>query len=83
MLCLVNVLWDQVLDVVFCVKGLDKCCSGNVVWIVFQVEFVKYEQDVVDVWFKVEDNVELIMDYVLISYGKVVDIVKLFIIESK
>ncbi|HEX7815525.1 type IV pilus secretin PilQ [Dyella sp.] len=74
---LVNVPWDQALDVVLRAKGLDKRRNGNVIWIAPQQELAKYEQDVADARAKAEDNAELVTDYVPISYGKAQDIAKL------
>ena len=74
---LVNVPWDQALDVVLRAKGLDKRRNGNVIWIAPQAELAKYEQDVADARLKAEDNAELVTDYVPISYGKAQDIAKL------
>lgn len=74
---LVNVPWDQALDVVLRAKGLDKRRNGNVIWIAPQAELAKYEQDVADARLKAEDNSELVTDYVPISYGKAKDIAKL------
>ena len=42
---LINVPWDQALDIVLQAKGLDKRRSGNVVWVAPQAEIAKYEQD--------------------------------------
>ena len=42
---LMNVPWDQALDIVLQAKGLDKRRSGNVVWVAPQAEIAKYEQD--------------------------------------
>lgn len=80
---LVNVPWDQALDVVLRAKGLDKRRSGNVVWIAPQQELAKYEQDLADARIKAEDNAELETDYVPISYGKAADIAKLLTTGSK
>jgi type IV pilus assembly protein PilQ len=74
---LVNVPWDQALDVVLRAKGLDKRRNGNVVWIAPQQELASYEQNVAEARLKAEDNAELITDYVPISYGKAADIAKL------
>jgi type IV pilus assembly protein PilQ len=74
---LVNVPWDQALDVVLRAKGLDKRRNGNVIWIAPQAELAKYEQDVADARLKAEDNAELVTDYVPISYGKAQAIAKL------
>ncbi|WP_130619759.1 type IV pilus secretin PilQ [Dyella amyloliquefaciens] len=74
---LVNVPWDQALDVVLRAKSLDKRRNGNVIWIAPQDELAKYEQSIADARMKAEDNAELITDYVPISYGKAKDIAKL------
>ena len=74
---LVNVPWDQALDVVLRAKGLDKRRNGNVIWIAPQKELADYEQSVATARLKAEDNAELVTDYVPISYGKAKDIAKL------
>ncbi len=74
---LVNVPWDQALDVILRAKGLDKRRSGNIVWIAPQKELADYEQNVADARMKAEDNAELDTAYVPISYGKAEDIAKL------
>lgn len=74
---LVNVPWDQALDVVLRAKSLDKRRNGNVIWIAPQDELAKYEQSIADARMKAEDNAELVTDYVPISYGKAKDIAKL------
>ncbi|HET6553699.1 MAG TPA: type IV pilus secretin PilQ [Dyella sp.] len=74
---LVNVPWDQALDVVLRAKSLDKRRNGNVMWIAPQEELAKYEQSIADARMKAEDNAELVTDYVPISYGKAKDIAKL------
>lgn len=74
---LVNVPWDQALDVVLRAKSLDKRRNGNVIWIAPQKELADYEQSIADARLKAEDNAELVTDYVPISYGKAADIAKL------
>lgn len=74
---LVNVPWDQALDVILRAKSLDKRRNGNVVWVAPQAELAKYEQDVADAKLKAQDTAELVTDYVPISYGKASDIAKL------
>lgn len=74
---LVNVPWDQALDVILRAKSLDKRRNGNVVWVAPQAELAKYEQDVADAKLKAQDTAELVTDYVPISYGKAADIAKL------
>ena len=74
---LVNVPWDQALDVILRAKTLDKRRNGNVIWVAPQAELAKYEQDLADAKLKAEDSAELVTDYVPISYGKASDIAKL------
>jgi len=80
---LVNVPWDQALDVVLRAKGLDKRRNGNVIWIAPQAELAKYEEDLATARLKAEDNAELVTDYVPISYGKAADIAKLLTTGAK
>lgn len=74
---LVNVPWDQALDVILRAKSLDMRRNGNVVWVAPQAELAKYEQDLADAKLKAQDTAELVTDYVPISYGKATDIAKL------
>jgi type IV pilus assembly protein PilQ len=74
---LVNVPWDQALDVILRAKSLDKRRNGNVVWVAPQAELAKYEQDLADAKLKAQDTAELVTDYVPISYGKASEIAKL------
>lgn len=74
---LVNVPWDQALDVILRAKDLDKRRDGNVIWIAPQKELADYEQNVADARFKAQDTAPLITTYIPISYGKAADIAKL------
>lgn len=74
---LVNVPWDQALDVILRAKDLDKRRDGSVIWIAPQKELADYEQSLADARFKAEDTAPLITTYVPISYGKAQDIAKL------
>lgn len=74
---LVNVPWDQALDVILRAKGLDKRRDGNVIWIAPQGELAKYEQSVAEAKLKAQDTAELLTTYIPISYGKAADIAKL------
>ncbi|RUL74411.1 type IV pilus secretin family protein [Dyella choica] len=74
---LVNVPWDQALDVVLRAKDLDKRRDGNVIWIAPQKELADYEQSLADARFKAQDNAPLITTYIPISYGKAQEITKL------
>jgi type IV pilus assembly protein PilQ len=74
---LVNVPWDQALDVILRAKGLDKRRDGNVIWVAPQQELAKYEENVAEAKLKAQDTAELVSDYIPISYGKASDIAKL------
>lgn len=74
---LVNVPWDQALDVILRAKDLDKRRDGNVIWIAPQKELADYEQNVADARFKAQDVAPLVTTYIPISYGKAQDIAKL------
>ncbi len=80
---LINVPWDQALDIVLQAKGLDKRRSGNVVWIAPQAEIAKYEQDREDARIAIENRAEVVTEYVPISYGNAEDIAKLLTDEAK
>ncbi|HET7358794.1 MAG TPA: type IV pilus secretin PilQ [Rhodanobacteraceae bacterium] len=74
---LVNVPWDQALDVILRAKGLAKRKNGNVIWIAPQAELANYEQGVATARLKAEESADLVSDYIPISYGKAADIAKL------
>ncbi|BFI97248.1 MAG: type IV pilus secretin PilQ family protein [Rhodanobacter sp.] len=74
---LVNVPWDQALDVILRAKGLDERRDGNVIWVAPQQELAKYEESLAEARMKAQDNAPLISTYIPISYGKAADIAKL------
>ncbi|WP_449427467.1 type IV pilus secretin PilQ [Rhodanobacter umsongensis] len=74
---LVNVPWDQALDVILRAKTLDKRRNGNVIWVAPQAELAKYEQDIAEAKLKAQDTAELETAYIPVSYGKAADIAKL------
>ena len=80
---LINVPWDQALDIVLRAKGLDKRRDGNVVWVAPQDEIAKYEQAKEDARIAIENRVEMITEYIPINYGNSEDIAKLLTDESK
>src|SRR4249919_3827614 len=80
---LVNVPWDQALDLVLQAKGLDKRQSGNVVWVAPQPEIAKYEQDKAEARVKLENSAEMITEYIPINYGNAEDIAKLLTDDAK
>ncbi|MFT3669401.1 MAG: type IV pilus secretin PilQ family protein [Pseudoxanthomonas sp.] len=65
---LVNVPWDQALDIVLRAKGLDKRRDGAVVWVAPQPELAKFEQDKEDARIAIENRQDLTTDYVQINY---------------
>jgi type IV pilus assembly protein PilQ len=80
---LINVPWDQALDIVLQAKGLDKRRSGNVVWIAPQSEIAKYEQEREDARIALDNRAETVTEYIPINYGNAEDIAKLLTDESK
>ena len=80
---LINVPWDQALDIVLRAKGLDKRRSGNVVWVAPQAEIAKYEQAKEDARIAIENRAEMVTEYIPINYGNAEDIAKLLTEESK
>jgi type IV pilus assembly protein PilQ len=80
---LINVPWDQALDIVLRAKGLDKRRDGNVVWIAPQDEIAKYEQAKEDARIAIENRAEMVTEYIPINYGNAEDIAKLLTEESK
>ena len=66
---LVNVPWDQALDVILRAKGLAKRQNGNVIWVAPQTEIAKYEEDVADARQKELNSAQLVTDYIPINYG--------------
>ncbi|UNK50907.1 type IV pilus secretin PilQ family protein [Lysobacter sp. S4-A87] len=73
---LMNVPWDQALDIVLQAKGLDKRRSGNVVWVAPQPEIAKYEQDKEDARIAIDSRVDLVTEYVQINYHNATQIYK-------
>ena len=65
---LVNVPWDQAMDIVLRAKGLDKRREGGVIWVAPQAELAKFEQDKEDARIALENREGLVTDYVQINY---------------
>ncbi|HET9032190.1 MAG TPA: type IV pilus secretin PilQ [Dokdonella sp.] len=74
---LINVPWDQALHIVLQAKGLDQRKQGNVIWVAPQQEIASREQAIADARLQMEDKVELVSDYIPISYGNAKDIASL------
>jgi type IV pilus assembly protein PilQ len=80
---LINVPWDQALDIVLQAKGLDKRKRGNVIWVAPQKEISDREEAIADARLKMEDKEALVSDYIPISYGKAKDIAALLTKETQ
>ena len=80
---LINMPWDQALDIVLQAKSLDKRRSGNVVWVAPQAEIAKFEQEKEDARISLEERAEKVTEYIPINYGNAEDIAKLLTEESK
>ena len=80
---LINVPWDQALDIVLQAKGLDKRRQGNVIWVAPQKEIADREEAIADARLKMETKEELVTDYIPISYGKAKDIAALLTKEAQ
>ncbi len=73
---LINVPWDQALDIVLRAKGLDKRRDGGVIWVAPQPELAKFEQDKEDARIAIENREDLITDYIQINYHNAAQIFK-------
>jgi len=73
---LVNVPWDQALDIVLRAKGLDKRRDGNVVWVAPQPELAAFEKAKEDARIDLENRVDLITDYIQVNYHSAAAIFK-------
>ncbi len=80
---LINVPWDQALDIVLQAKSLDKRRSGNVIWVAPQSEIAKFEQDIANARIALEESAEMVTEYIPISYGSAEEIARLLTDESK
>jgi len=74
---LINVPWDQALDIVLQAKGLDKRRNGNVIWVAPQKEIADREQSLADAKQKLQQLTDTVTVYIPISYGSAKDIVAL------
>jgi len=79
---LINVPWDQALDIVLQAKGLDKRRNGNVIWVAPQKEISDREQALAEARKKLQVLVETVTEYIPISYGKARDIAALLSLRN-
>lgn len=80
---LINVPWDQALEIVLRAKSLDKRRDGNVVWVAPQKELSDFEQAREDSRIAMETRSELVTEYIPINYGNAEEIAKLLTENSK
>jgi type IV pilus assembly protein PilQ len=80
---LVNVPWDQALDIILQAKGLDKRQQGNVIWIAPQQEIATREQEMEDARIAIEERAELVTDYIPINFGNAEEIAQLLTTEAE
>lgn len=80
---LVNVPWDQALEIVLRAKALDKRRDGNVIWVGPQKELADYEQFKEDARIGLEVREETVTEYIAINYGNAEQIAKLLTENAK
>lgn len=80
---LVNVPWDQALEIVLRAKGLDQRRDGSVVWVGPQKELADYEQAKDEARIGKEIRQETVTEYIAINYGNAEAIAKLLTENSK
>ena len=80
---LVNVPWDQALDIVLRAKGLDKRRNGNVVWVAPQAEIATYEQNIQDARLAIENSAELETEFIPVNYANAEEIARLLTESSR
>ncbi len=80
---LVNVPWDQALDVILRAKSLAKRKNGNVIWVAPQTEIAQYEENVAKAREKELSSAQLVTDYIPINYGSAKQIAELLTSGAK
>jgi type IV pilus assembly protein PilQ len=78
---LINVPWDQALEILLRAKGLDQRRDGNVVWVAPQAELSAYELAQNNARINLENSGELVTEYIAINYGSAQDLIS--IIEAR
>lgn len=77
-----GVPWDQALDTILRVKGLDKRLEGNILLVGGQQELADYEQKQLEEMQKLAAKEPLITEYIQVNYAKAADFVKLISTED-
>jgi type IV pilus assembly protein PilQ len=71
---LINVPWDQALEIVLRAKGLEQRRDGNVVWVAPQAEIATYERAQAEARAANEALAPLLTEYIQINYANAEDI---------
>ena len=74
---LINVPWDQALEILLRAKGLDQRRDGNVVWVAPQAELSAYELAQNNARIALENSGQIYAEFIPINYGSAVDIVQI------
>ncbi len=74
---LINVPWDQAMEIVLRAKNLDQRRDGNVVWVAPQAELSAYELAQANARIALENSGEVVVEYIPINYGSAVDLVQI------
>jgi type IV pilus assembly protein PilQ len=72
---LINVPWDQALEILLRAKGLDQRRDGNVIWVAPQAELSAYELAQNNARINLENSGEIVVEYIPINYGNATEIV--------
>jgi len=80
---LINVPWDQALEIVLRAKGLDQRRDGNVVWVAPQSELASYERAQAEARVANEALAPLMTEYIQINYANAADIASLLTEDAK
>ena len=80
---LINVPWDQAMEIVLRAKQLDQRRDGNVVWVAPQKEIADFEKAKADARIANEEREALVTEYIPVNYGNAEEIAKLLTEDSK
>ena len=80
---LINVPWDQALEIVLRAKGLDQRRDGNVIWVAPQAELANYERAQAEARLASEASAPLVVEFIQINYANAEDIASLLTEDSK
>ena len=79
---MINVPWDQALDIVLQSKGLDKRRNGNIIYVAPTKEIADREQALERARQTLESRTSLVTDFIPIGYGKAEEIAQLLTSKS-